>query len=220
MQDLRAAPRAAVATVRAPMVQGVVLLIAFVAIVAGFVLYFSSERLVGTRAGRLAMLLGVALLPGVALLGGASYAYDESSSTEFCLSCHEMDAHGKSLFVDDTTALPAVHYQKRLVDRDHACFQCHTDYAMFGNFKAKLNGLRHVWVHYLGEAPEKLELYAPYPNSNCLHCHDDARSFLEAAPHRDHLDALHAGQTSCLSCHAKGHALDQVDEGNFWLAEP
>jgi cytochrome c-type protein NapC len=202
------------------MIQGFVLLVALVAIVAGFMLYFSSERLVASRAGRLAMLLGVALLPSVALVGGASYAYEESSTTEFCLSCHEMDNHGKSLFVDDTTALPAVHYQKRLVDRDHACFACHTDYAMFGDVKAKINGLRHVWVHYLGEAPETLELYAPYSNANCLHCHDDARSFVEAAVHHDHLDALYTGEQSCLQCHAKGHALDQVEQGNFWLANP
>ena len=95
-----------------------------------------------------------------------------------------MQSYGKSLFVDNRKALPAVHFQDRLVDRDNACFACHTDYAMFGDVKAKLNGLKHVYVHYLGKVPEKMELYQPYPNYNCLHCHEDARGFVEAPAHQ------------------------------------
>jgi hypothetical protein len=62
-----------------------------------------------------------------------------------------------------------------------------------------------------------MELYQPYPNSNCLHCHEDGRSYVEAQPHRDRLDALAAGETSCLKCHARGHAFEQIEEGNLWL---
>ena len=138
---------------------------------------------------------------------------------QFCLDCHEMDGHGKSLFLDDPLVLPAMHYQKRLIDRDHACFQCHTNYAMFGDLRAKVDGLRHVWVHYMEEPPAKLELYEPYPNTNCLHCHEDARSFAEAVPHRDQLDALYRGERSCLECHEQGHARELVEEGALWLPD-
>ena len=72
---------------------------------------------------------------------------------------------------------------------------------MFGDVTAKLNGLRHVWAHYVAGVPEKIALYKPYPNSNCLHCHDDARRFVEGVAHRPVLDALYAGTTSCLTCH-------------------
>ena len=119
------------------MLQHIALLTALVAILAAFVLYFSAPRLAGSVAGKLALLLGVVLVPLVAVSGGTGYAYTESSSTEFCMSCHEMEPYGRSLFVDDRAALPAVHYQKRLVDRDHACFQCHTNYAMFGDLSAR-----------------------------------------------------------------------------------
>ena len=52
-------------------------------------------------------------------------------------------------------ALTAVHYQNRLVDRETVCYSCHKDYAMFGDVKAKLNGLRHVWAHYIAGVPQK-----------------------------------------------------------------
>jgi nitrate/TMAO reductase-like tetraheme cytochrome c subunit len=191
--------------------------ITLLAIVVALILFFNADRLAGIRAGRLAMLMGLGCLPLLAVCTGGSHAFTTSSSTEFCLSCHEMDDHGKSLFVNDLRALPAVHYQKRLIDRDRVCYQCHTDYAMFGDVKAKLNGLRHVWVHYIGEAPQQLELYRPYPNYNCLHCHDDARSYLEAVPHQGSFDALRAEEKSCLDCHNRGHALDGVRAGDFWV---
>ena len=92
-----------------------------------------------------------------------------------------MEGYGRSLFIDDPTVVPAVHYQKRLVDRDRACFECHTNYAMFGDVRAKYDGLKHVWVHYFADPPDELALYEPYPNANCMHCHDDARGFVEAA---------------------------------------
>jgi nitrate/TMAO reductase-like tetraheme cytochrome c subunit len=212
-------PRASARYVGRQMLQGVALLTALVAIVAAFVLYFSAPRLAGSVAGKLALLFGIVLLPLLAVVGGTGYAYDASSSTEFCVSCHEMEPHGRSLFVDDRRVLPAVHYQRRLVDRDHACFQCHTDYAMFGDLAAKANGLKHVWVHYFGDNEGPFELYAPYPNHNCLHCHDDARGYLEAAPHAGQFEELRGNRVSCLKCHNAGHAHEQVREQNFWMPE-
>ena len=74
-------------------------------------------------------------------------------------------------------------------------------------------------MHYLGDTEGPFELYEPYPNANCLHCHDDARGFVEATPHHGQLEALRKNETSCLSCHSSGHAHQQVDEGNLWLQE-
>jgi cytochrome c-type protein NapC len=179
----------------------------------------AAAQLVRHPFGRLLLFGASVLVPVAVASGGLLAGVKSSSETTFCVSCHEMDRYGKSLFVDNPEALSAVHYQKRLISREQTCFACHTDYAMFGDMKAKMNGLLHVWVHYMRTAPEKLELYQPYPNHNCLHCHDDARSYLEVEVHRTHADELHSGERSCLSCHELGHDLDGVKASNFWLAE-
>lgn len=201
------------------MLQVLALSTAILGVLIGVALFFFADTVAGTTAGRLLMLLGLGVLPMVALAGGTVHAVNQSSSAEFCMGCHEMEPYGQSLFVEHKTVLPAVHYQKRLIDRDHACFACHTDYAMFGNAKAKLNGLHHVWVHYLGEVPEEFELYEPYPNHNCLHCHDDARSYLEQGAHQGKFESLAAGKESCLLCHSQGHALAAVEKGELWLGD-
>lgn len=202
---------------RPPVTQTAALLTAGIALICAVVLFFTVDRLPSTRAGWIAVGLIVCVLPALASTTGTGYAVSASSTTEFCLECHEMQDHGRSLFIDDPTVLPAVHYQNRLVDRDRACFTCHTNYAMFGDVKAKLNGVKHLWVHYLGDVPDEFELYQPYPNNNCLHCHEDARSYVEAGPHQTKFEALQADELSCLECHASGHALEQVEEGNLWL---
>lgn len=186
-----------------------------VAIASTLALLLLHRRLVVRRTGKIALALGALTLPALALVTGAGHAYTVSSSTEFCMQCHEMRDYGKSLFIDDRGSMPAVHYQKRLIDREKTCFECHTDYAMFGDVKAKMNGLRHVWVHFLGDVPATFELYAPYPNSNCLHCHEDSRAYLEAGGHRDKFAALAAGELSCLTCHG-GHDLGQARQGPYW----
>jgi len=179
---------------------------------------FGAGLLDGHTAGRLALLLAIVVLPLLLTVGNISYGVAESSSTRFCLSCHEMQEHGKSLFADNRQALAAVHYQSRLVDRQTACYSCHKDYALFGDVKAKLNGLRHVWAHYVSGVPKKIELYQPYPISNCLHCHDDSRRFVEGPAHRPALAALYAGTTSCLSCHRVAHDMAKVKAGELWQA--
>ncbi len=197
-------------------VQLIVALVAGLGIIA--LLFYGAGALEGRTAGRLVLLVGLVALPLLLSAGNMSYGVIESSSTRFCLSCHEMQRHGKSLFADNKQALAAVHYQNRLVDRETVCYSCHKDYAMFGDVTAKMNGLRHVWAHYVAGVPEKIELYKPYPNSNCLHCHDDARKFIDGVAHRPILPALQAGTTSCLSCHRIAHDMAKVDADALWQA--
>jgi cytochrome c-type protein NapC len=181
-------------------------------------LLLGAKTLAAQTVGRVVLLVGLVLLPLLLSVGNISYGVGKSSTTRFCLSCHEMQRHGKSLFVDSKQALAAVHYQNRLVDRETVCYSCHKDYAMFGDVKAKLNGLRHVWAHYIGGVPKRIELYQPYPNSNCLHCHDDMRRFIEGPAHRPIVDALTSGKTSCLSCHRIAHDMAKVDADELWEA--
>lgn len=182
-------------------------------------LYWAAGTLAENGWGRVALLVGLVALPVLLSAGSLSYGFHESSRTSFCLSCHEMQAYGASLFADNRAALSAVHYQNRLIDRDSTCYSCHADYAMFGDAKAKLNGLRHVWVHYFGNIPEKIALYQPYPTANCLHCHDDARRFSEVGAHQPVLGALYAGKASCLGCHTIAHDLKAVQAHKLWQAK-
>ena len=195
----------------------IIALAAGIAIVA--LLLFGANTLVAQRTGRVVLLVGLVALPLLLSAANVSYGIAESSQTRFCLSCHEMQRHGKSLFVDNKQALSAVHYQNRLIERDTTCYSCHKDYAMFGDVTAKLNGLRHVWAHYVAGVPKKIELYHPYPNSNCLHCHDDMRRFVEGPAHKPVMTALYAGTTSCLSCHRVAHDMAKVQAGDFWQAQ-
>jgi cytochrome c-type protein NapC len=195
-----------------------VLLVLAVALIGTVVVLFGAGQLLQSRWGRRALLLGAGLLPLAASAGSFKAGVEESSRTRFCLSCHEMKNHGQSLFADNRKSLPAVHFQDRLVDRDRGCYACHTDYAMFGDFKAKLNGLRHVYVHYLGEVPDKLALYQPYPNYNCLHCHEDARGFLEHPAHGPVSAQIGSGELSCLKCHSVNHDMTAVAERRLWGA--
>ncbi len=176
-----------------------------------------AERLMASTAGKLVVLAGIGVLPLAVSTGGLAVGVVNSSQTSFCLSCHEMTPYGQSLFVDGDS-LVAVHFQDRLVDRDFACYVCHKDYAMFGDVRTKLNGLNHLLVHYFGEAPDPIELYASYPNANCLHCHDDSRRYLEVDVHRRFAAEMARDERSCLDCHRSSHDLEAVHEGLFWQA--
>jgi cytochrome c-type protein NapC len=176
---------------------------------------------IGGRVFAFAALLVVPVLAG---MSGLSAHVDKSKSTEFCLSCHVMEPYGKSLHIDERGHIPAVHYQNHLVPADHACFTCHTNYTLFGDTKAKLHGLRHVYVYYLGKPPEHIKLYEPFNNRECLHCHLGARSFEEGAMHNVDpatLPAVKANKLSCISggCHETVHDVANLNKLTFWPAK-
>jgi hypothetical protein len=61
-------------------------------------------------------------------------------------------------------------------------------------------------------------VYQPYPNYNCLHCHDDARRFVEAPAHQAVKPQIASGELSCLKCHNVGHDMKGVQDRSFWQA--
>jgi cytochrome c-type protein NapC len=180
--------------------------------------------LTSTRRGKILAFLVLFLLPLLCMAMGVSSEFERSKSTSFCLSCHVMESHGRSLYVDDTTYLAAAHFQNHRVPADEACYTCHTNYAMFGSIRAKLNGLHHVYIQYFGKAHDPIVLYEPYNNRECLHCHLGARSFEEGAVHTadpDLLPAVKANKISCLSsgCHDVVHNIGQLDKVKYWKGD-
>ena len=58
-----------------------------------------------TRGGKMLAFIVLFLLPSLCMTMGVSSELERSTSTEFCLSCHVMESHGRSLYVDDPTYL-------------------------------------------------------------------------------------------------------------------
>ena len=179
------------------------------------------SRLTRSREGKVLAFLALLILPALSVWAGFNEHMQRATSTSFCLSCHVMTDYGRSLHVDDRSYVPARHFQNNLIPRDHACYTCHTDYTLYGGFKSKLRGLRHLQVQYFGKIPEKVELYNAYNNRECLHCHGGARSFEEGATHNmedDRLDAIKSNKLSCLStgCHETVHNVAGLHDVKLW----
>lgn len=191
-------------------------------IVLALVVAFRAQ-LTRAQGGKILAFMALFIFPVLAVWTGFSEHMDRAESTSFCLSCHVMAEYGRSLYVKDPSFVPARHFQNNLVPRDHACYTCHTDYALFGTFGSKMRGLHHVYVEYLGTIPQpdKIRLYTPFNNRECLHCHLGARTF-EEEPHHlktaDMLMKIKSNQTSCMSsnCHDTIHNIDDLKDVTFW----
>jgi cytochrome c-type protein NapC len=174
-----------------------------------------------SRGGKMLAFIGLFLVPLAVGGGGVSTHIENSKSTNFCLSCHIMQPYGQSLKVDDPSYLAASHFINRRVPTESACYTCHTDYTMFGDVKAKFGGLRHVWVWMTQDRQPPLALYKPYPNQNCLHCHQGAKSFEEGAVHTadpETMPQIKAGTLSCTSsgCHEVVHNAMKLQDVKFY----
>jgi cytochrome c-type protein NapC len=197
-------------------------LVGLLAVAAALVLAFIIRPgITRDRGGRILAFLSLFILPSLALAVGFGAHVEQSKRTEFCLSCHVMEPYGKSLKVDDSEYIPAGHVQNGRVDKDEACFTCHTTYAMYGDVKAKLGGLRHLAVNYLGTLPDTIKLYEPYNNRECLHCHQGARSFEENDAHAEtdtSMVAMKANRLSCMTsgCHDIVHDVHNVNGPEMW----
>ena len=206
------------------MIDASVILIAVIVITIGLiVLLILKPEITITATGKMLAFVSLFIFPILAgVLGTASHV-EHSKTTQFCLSCHEMKPFGKSLHIDGTDNIPATHFQNIQVPRETACFTCHTNYTLYGDMNAKLEGLHHVYVHYLGKIPEPkdIRLYKPYNNRECLHCHLGARTFEEGATHNEEptrLSLIKANKLSCLSsgCHPSVHSIAELNQLKFW----
>lgn len=173
------------------------------------------------RGGKMLAFVAVFLLPVATAWSGVAAHLEISKKTEFCLSCHPMEVYGKSLRVDDTEYIPAVHFQNHAVPPEKACYTCHTDYALYGDVRSKLRGFRHLLVQYSGSVPDTIKLYQPYSNRECLHCHEGARSFLAADVHTEEdttLASMLGGRTSCTTsgCHDVIHDVRGLENVELW----
>jgi cytochrome c-type protein NapC len=117
--------------------------------------------------GKMLAFIAFCILPVLCGSMAASTHIERSKQTKFCISCRIMEPYGKSLYVDEPSYIPASHFQNHRVPPDAACYTCHTDYGLYGGLRAKLGGVRHIFIQYFGTPPQPqdIKLYVPYNKS-------------------------------------------------------
>lgn len=138
--------------------------------------------------------LGLALLlaGGVALVGASFAGVRYTSQPGFCASCHEMQS-----------------LHRGWSKGSHAktdCYDCHVDNTLAGHVKAKVNGLRQVYTHFMGTVDLE-KVTAEVPNHRCARCHDmgseEKLGERIVLAHRKHDEA----KLACTVCHlTSGHS--------------
>jgi nitrate/TMAO reductase-like tetraheme cytochrome c subunit len=196
------------------MTRGLIAIIALTVALIVFIILRSS--ITAEKGGKIIAFVGFFILPIMAVAISGSVHLEKSKATDFCLKCHVMESYGQSLYIDDPNYIPANHFQNHLIPSDKACFTCHTSYTMFGGMKRKMQGLKHVYIYYLGKPIEKIELYDPYENRECLHCHEGARSFEENPIHESVVLEIMNNELSCLDCHDQIHNVTELAELPKW----
>jgi len=135
-----------------------------------------------------AMTFGFIALVVLALAGFAADV--ATSSSKFCLSCHEMS--------------PEVHTWEASTHANVDCVSCHTDSGFLGKFKEKSDRFSEAYKSWTNTQmdPIKLTDARKIPNERCESCHS-----IENRPskqkgdiifsHEQHRDA----SVSCVTCH-------------------
>ena len=168
--------------------------------------------------GKILAFLGLCVLPVLCIGAGMSFHMQRSQQTSSCISCHSMASHGQSLHLEDPKYIPAQHFQNHLVPPDKACYTCHTDYTIYGPWKSRLDGLRYVYMTYLGTTPKTIHLIGRYSNLQCLHCHAGTRNFEEHLQQMPPIGELTSNRISCISsgCHDMIHDASEVGHLKMW----
>lgn len=170
----------------------------------------SAESVSRLARSRGVLTLGVAgVLAGVAGVAGLEAVVESTSTTEFCLSCHEM-----RIMHEEFTK--SIHFRNRSGVRLE-CGDCHVPRDGLRKYIAKLEALDDVYAHFIGtiDTPEKFEarredmaytVRAAMKEDNsqaCRNCHAfNAMDLAKQAdrPKRKHTEAMDTGQT-CIDCH-------------------
>jgi len=155
--------------------------------------------------GKWLLLMIFFILSPMIYLLNFSVAVEDSKTVEFCNSCHIMHGYVNNLEDPDSEYLASLHYQYRWIAGDQ-CFTCHSDYGLFGNAKAKMTGIKHVWAYYTGYKTP-IELYDAYNNKICLRCHAPVIAFQETEEHEENATKILSNEMSCLGadCHVGTH---------------
>ena len=151
---------------------------------------------------------GFAGLPIVAFALANAYLLEASMDTRFCGSCHVM-----APIVQEALAggdqLAARHIALGALPRTQACYECHSNYGVWGTVRAKAAGVGHIVRNATGWYSFPIQFQGTYPVTICLHCHAQSEKFRAQSVHTD-LDTQKAfldGSLGCTgACHPSPHS--------------
>ncbi len=193
------------------------------ALAAAILIGYLIKRPVLDLRAKLALFLGLGVLPGLAAAASTVVGMERTTDREFCGSCHVMDAHFKDAVDPQRQSLAARHSRNPFFG-EHSCYVCHADYGMYGYAMTKTGGMRHVYEYYLGgyknlsleQALKVIHLRKPYDNQNCRQCHTTTLEGWRSVPDHDALKTeLFSNKVSCAStgCHGFAHPFDKPKPG-------
>lgn len=190
---------------------------------AAILLWYLIRRPPLNAATKVVLFLGLGFFPIGAAFTGNVVGFEQTTTRDFCGSCHVMEPYTNDAADPNSQSLAAIHSRNDLFG-DRSCYTCHSDYGMFGTVVTKMAGLRHVYEYYTGfnelsidEALPRIDLYEPFSNSTCTRCHSTTVSSWREQP--DHLalgDDPSQSDVSCVSagCHGPSHPFSKpVSEG-------
>ncbi len=185
-----------------------------VVVVAAVGVAIAAIGLVRGRLGPRAAFAGLAVIPALAALLGNIVVMQESTSVEFCGSCHvTMSPIVASIRADDGS-LASIHYKRGAVHTGDACYDCHSGYGIWGGLDAKMAGVSHMIHMVSGRYEYPLSMRAPFNIDSCLSCHAETPKFRKSPAHN--LENVQAGLLSremgCTGmCHPAAHPADALN---------
>jgi nitrate/TMAO reductase-like tetraheme cytochrome c subunit len=171
--------------------------------------------------------LVILLLAVVIFLGVISFSMAKTSSTEYCISCHEMKIYKEEL----EKSSHALTKDKKAIE----CRDCHIPDSFGGRYlivKTVL-GMKDVMSHYLGD-PENLNRREMQhiarrfvPDENCRACHQDLKKDTEdkvlseigRLSHEAYLGENGKTRRGCAGCHFNMAHLPDFDRKYHFNAE-
>ena len=153
---------------------------------------------------------------GALVLGSVTLA--RTSSTEYCLSCHEMKSYQTEL-----------ENSSHAVDKDKQAIQCAQCHIPHGGLKfaavKTVSGVKDLWVHYLGDTSKLNRRHMQEAarrfvvDENCLACHADLAKDTRGQPiseigklcHDAYLGKNGNTKYGCAGCHQNMAHLPEFD---------
>lgn len=180
-----------------------------IAVSAAMLIGFLIRRPPLTTPVKLVLLAGLGVVPIGAAAAGNVANYEMTKKRQFCGSCHVMWDYAHDA-ADETSATLAAAHSRLPMFGDQSCYNCHSDYGMYGSVTTKVGGMKHVWDYYSedwdapGHRPPKL--YKPFSNKSCRQCHALKRN-PEKLEHRVHMKAIESDEVRCagFGCHRPPH---------------
>lgn len=143
-------------------------------------------------------------VPAGALATANYHTFVGVHKVESCESCHVMMPMVTDLRDPQSETLAARHYRNGWIPKDQ-CYECHSDYGLAGDMRAKMDGYRHLVRYTTRTYEEPIEHRGYYNNQNCLKCHAGTPKFTRVPSHLTVQERLADSTLSCLNCHGAAH---------------